>query len=313
MGEENWDLIIVGGGPAGLTAGIYGARSGLRTLVLEMKTPGGRIADAAIIENYPGFPDGIRGSDLASKMRDHCEKAGAVIQSLERVVEMDLTGERKLVKTEKGTYSAASVIIATGTKHRLLEVPGEIEFQGRGVSYCAVCDGPLFKNKEVVVVGGGDCAAIDALFLSGLASSVKLVHRRSTLRAENALIEGMKKNGVEFLLETEVREIKGDDNVRSVVLYNNKTGEVTEMEADGIFIEVGQAPNSEIAGKAGVELDKNGYIVVDARQRTNIEGVYAAGDVTTCIHRQIGTAVGHGVIAAAEAYGYIRRPYYYRG
>lgn len=313
MGEENWDLIIVGGGPAGLTASIYGARSGLKTLVLEMKMPGGLVSDAAIVENYPGFPEGIRGLDLAARMMEQCENAGAEIHSLERVLEMELTGEGKRVKTEKGTYSAASVIIATGTEHRPLGVPGEREFQGRGVSHCAVCDGPLFKGRALVVVGGGNSAAVDALFLSNLASSVKLVHRRSSLRAENALIEEMKRKGVEFLLETEVSEIVGDDRVRGVVLHNNKTGEVTEIEADGVFIKVGEVPQSEVAEEAGIQLDEKGYIGVDARQRTNIEGVYAAGDVTTCPHRQIGTAVGHGVIAAAEAYGYVRRPYYYRG
>lgn len=282
-------------------------------MVLEMKIPGGLVSEAAVIKNYPGFPEGIRGLDLAARMMGHCENAGAEIHSLERVLQMELTGEGKRVKTDRGTYFAASVIIATGTEHRPLGVPGEREFQGRGVSYCAVCDGPLFKGRALVVVGGGNSAAVDALFLSNLASSVNLVHRRSSLRAEDALVEEMKRNGVEFLLETEVREIVGDDRVRGVVLHNNKTDEVTEIEADGVFIKVGEVPQSEVAKEAGIELDGRGYIVVDARQRTNIEGVYAAGDVTTCPHRQIGTAVGHGVIAAVEAYGYVKRPYYYRG
>ena len=313
MGEGNWDLIIVGGGPAGLTAGIYGARSGLRTLVLEANLPGGLVAEAAVIENYPGFPEGISGSELGARMREHCENAGAEIRNLEGVQEMALTGEAKRLKTENGTYSAASVILATGTQHRHLGVPGEEEFRGRGVSYCAVCDGPFFRDKEVVVVGGGNGAAIDALFLSNLPSKVMLVHRRSALRAEAALVEEMRENGVEFLLEKEVREIRGDDVVRGVVLYDNRTGELSEVEADGVFIEVGEVPKSEVAKEAGVELDERGYIVVDSRQRTNIEGVYAAGDVTTCPHKQIGTAIGHGVIAAIEAYGYVMRPYYYRG
>lgn len=312
MEEENWDLIIVGGGPAGLTAGIYGARSGLNTLILEMKTPGGLVSDAAIIENYPGFHKGIRGVDLVAKMMDQSENAGTEIHSQESVTEMELTGKRKLVKTEKGTYSAASVIIATGTVHRPLGVPGEIEFQGRGVSHCAVCDGSLFKGRALIVIGGGNCAAINALFLSNLASSVKLVHRHSSFRAEKTLIEDLKRNDVEFVLETEVREIIGDDRVRGVVLYNKKIGEVTKIEADGVFIEVGQVPNSEVAKEAGVELDEKGYIVVDARQRTNMEGVFAAGDVTTCPHKQIGTAVGQAIISAIEAFGYIKRPYYYR-
>ena len=313
MEERNWDLIIVGAGPAGLTAGIYGARSGLRTLVLEMKMPGGLAAEAPIIENYPGFPERISGSDLIEKMMSQCERAGAEIHCPERVLELELTGESKRVTTERGAYSAASVVIATGTERRSLGVLGEEKFHGRGVSYCAMCDGPLFKNRSVAIVGGGNCAATDALFLSNLASSVRLIHRRSALRAENALIEGMRRNGVEFLLDTEVGEIRGEDNVRSVVLHSNRTGASTEIEVDGVFIEAGRLPNTEVARRAGIELDERGYIVVDARQRTNIEGVYAAGDVTTGPHKQIGTAVGDAIIASAEAFAYVRRPYFYRG
>jgi thioredoxin reductase (NADPH) len=280
MGERNWDLIIVGAGPAGLTAGIYGARSGLRTLVLEMKMPGGLAAEAPIIENYPGFLERISGSDLIEKMIGQCERAGAEIHCPERVLDMELSAESKRVTTEREAYSAVSVVIATGTERRSLGVLGEEKFHGKGVSYCATCDGPLFKNRSVAVVGGGNCAATDALFLSNLASRVRLIHRRSALRAENALIEGIRRNGVEFLLDTEVREIKGEDNVRSIVLYNNRTGASSEIEVEGVFIEVGRVPNTELVKRAGIELDERGYIVVDARQMTNIEGVYAAGDVT---------------------------------
>jgi len=312
MAEENWDLIIVGAGPAGLTAGIYAARSGLKTLILERSMPGGLVSEAAMIENYPGFPDGVKGLDLVSKIVEQCEASGAEIRSMEGVTKMDLGGEKKRVETDMGTYTAASLIIATGTEHRQLDVPGERKFLGRGVSYCALCDGPLFKDRSLIVVGGGNCAAINALFLSNLASSVKLIHRRSSFRAENALIEQMKSNGVEFIFDTEIREIKGEETVNGVVLYNKKTRKITEMEAEGVFIDIGQVPLSKVAGEAGVELDKNGYIVVDHRQRTNIEGVYAIGDVTTCAHKQIGTAVGHAVISAIEAFGYIKRPYYHR-
>jgi len=312
MAEEKWDLIIIGAGPAGLTAGIYAARSGLKTLILERSMPGGLVSEAAMIENYPGFPDGVQGLDLVSKIVEQCEASGAEIRSLEGVIKMDLGGEKKRVETDMGAYTAASLIIATGTEHRQLDVPGEREFLGRGVSYCALCDGPLFKDRSLIVVGGGNCAAINALFLSNLASSVKLIHRRSSFRAENALVEQMKSNGVEFIFDTEIREIKGEELVNGVVLYNNKTRDVTEMEAEGVFIDVGQVPLSKVAGEAGVELDENGYIVVDHRQRTNIEGVYAIGDVTTCAHKQIGTAVGHAVISAIEAFGYIKRPYYHR-
>ncbi len=311
MAEENWDLIIVGAGPAGLTAGMYAARSGLKTLILERNMPGGSVSEAANIENYPGFPDGIRGLDLVSKMMKQSEASGAMIRSMEKVLGMDLEGKKKRVKTNTGTYAAASLIIATGTEHRRLGVPGESEFLGHGVSYCAVCDGPLYKNRSLIIVGGGNCAANNAIFLSNLAAAVKLIHRRSSLRARKALVERMKSNGVEFILDTEIREIKGDKIVNSVVLYNKKTREVTELKADGVFIDIGQVPLSEVAGEAGVELDERGYIIVDHRQRTNIEGVYAIGDVTTCPHKQIGTAIGHAVISAIEAFGYIKKPYYH--
>jgi len=306
-------LFIVGGGPAGLTAGIYGARSGLRTLVLEGLMPGGLVAEAPVIENYPGFPGSISGSELVEKIAGQCEGAGAEIRFPERVLDLDLSDEEKRIKTEAGAYAASSVIIATGTKQRHLGIPGEQKYNGKGVSYCAMCDGPLYKGRSVAVVGGGNCAASDALFLSNLASSVKLIHRRSALRAESALIEEMRRSGVEFILETEVSEIRGDDVIRSVTLRNRRTGASTEMEVDGVFVGVGRVPNTEVAGRAGIELDDAGFIVVDAHQRTNIPGVYAAGDVTARPHKQIGTAVGEAIVASAEAFGYVRRPYFYRG
>jgi len=310
MEERSWDLIIIGAGPAGLTAGIYSARSGLDTLILEKGMPGGCINDASIIENYPGFPNGIGGQDLASKMKEQCENTGAEIRIPENVIDIELKDKKKLVTTEKELYSCDSLIIATGTEHRKLGIPSEEKFMGRGISYCAVCDGPLFKDKELIVVGGGNCAAIDALYLLNLASSIMLIHRRESLRAEKALVEDMKRNGIEILFNTEVKEFRGDDRLRSVIIYNNKIGDFSEMEVDGAFIEIGRIPNTEIVKRLGVNLT-DGYIIVDQRQRTNIEGVYAAGDVTTSPHRQIGKAVGDAIVAATEAYGYIKRPYYY--
>ncbi len=308
---EPWELIVIGGGPAGLTSGIYGARSGLRTLVLEKGIPGGCILEASDVKNYPGFPNGIRGQELAGKMLDHCENEGAEIRSMEDVIDIELQGERKLVTSDKGTYSCDSVIFAMGTEYRKLGVPGEEEFLGRGVSYCAVCDGPLFKDKDLLVVGGGNCAAIDAIYLSNLASNVRLIHRRDSLRAEDALVCDMERNGVEILYNTEVKEFKGDDRLGIAVLYDNKSGEFSEVEVDGAFIEIGRNPNTDIARRLGVKLDDAGYIIVDERQKTNIEGVYAAGDVTITPYRQIGTAIGNAIVAATEAYGYIKRPYYY--
>jgi thioredoxin reductase (NADPH) len=309
---EKWDLVIVGAGAAGLTAGIYGARSGLRTLILEEKVAGGETALSPLIENYPGFLS-ISGKELADRMVEHCKKFGVQINEFEGVTEMNLTAENKTIKTNRAIYSTSAVIIATGTHYRELKVPGEKEFFGRGVSFCVVCDGAFFKDKRVLVVGGGNSAAISALFLSNLASNVKLVHRKSQLRAEEALVKELQKQKVEFLFDTEIKEIKGDTKVKGVTVYNNKTGQTREIEVDGVFIQVGEEPNSQIAKQAGVQVDEKGYIIVDSRQRTNILGVYAAGDVTNSPVKQIGTAVGQAIIAANEAYGYIKRPYYYQG
>ncbi|MEM2675735.1 MAG: thioredoxin-disulfide reductase [Candidatus Bathyarchaeia archaeon] len=309
---ETWDLIIVGAGPAGLTAGIYAARSGLKTLIIEEKIAGGTVGDAPVIENYPGF-ESIGGAELAQKFAAQCRKLGTVIHEFERVEALDLKGEEKIVKTDKGLYKAKAVIIASGSSYSELGVPGEKEFRGRGVSYCGICDGPLFKGKRVLVVGGGNSAVVTALYLAGLASEVKVVHRRDAFRAEEARVKAlMEKRNVEVLWNTEVREIKGGNVVEKVVLFNNKTMETFELPVDGVFIQVGEVPNSKLAKEAGVEVDNHGYIVVDVRQRTNIPGVYAAGDVTNHPVKQVGTAVGQGITAALEAYGYIRRPYYYR-
>ncbi len=309
---ENWDLIIIGAGPAGLTAGIYGARSGLKTLILEEKTPGGAAAESPLIENYPGFP-AISGRELIDKMVEHCKKFEVPINELEKVVELDLKGERKVVKTDRATYTASAIIVASGCHYRELGVPGENEFRGRGVSFCAVCDGAFFKGRRVIVLGGGNSAAVSALYLSNLASNVKLAHRRDTLRAEEALAKDLQERNVELLWNTEIKEIKGDVKVKSVVLFNNKTGETKEIEMDGVFVQVGEVPNTQFAKEVGVEVDKGGYIIVDERQRTNINGVYAAGDVTTGPVKQVGTAVGQAIVAATEAFGYIKRPYYYKG
>lgn len=309
---KHWDLIIIGAGPAGLTAGIYGARSGLKTLVLEEKIPGGAAADTPLVENYPGFAEGISGRDLADKMVEHCKKVGAKIKELERVVELDLRGEKKLVRTGKDVYTASAVIIASGSHYRTLGVHGENEFRGRGVSYCTLCDGAFFRGRNVLVVGGGNSAVVSARYLANLASNVKLVHRRNQLRADEVLVKDLIAKGVEILWNTELKEVKGDAKVEAVVLANKKTGETKEIGVDGVFVQVGEAPNSQVAKEAGVEVDKAGYIIVDNRQRTNLSGVYAAGDVTNGPVKQIGTAVGQAIIAASEAFGYIKRPYYYK-
>jgi len=304
------ELVIIGAGPAGLAAGIYGVRSGLKTLVLEEKIAGGTVVDAPIIENYLGFTS-ISGFDLAQKMVDHTKNLGVSIQEFEAVTKLGLKGEEKIVTTDKGACSAKALIIASGSHYRELGVPGEREFRGRGVSYCGLCDGPLFKGKSVLVVGGGNSALITTLYLAGLAAEVKVAHRKDSFRAEEALVRAIeKKENVKTLWNTEVKEIKGEKLVSKAVLLNNKKGTLEELQVDGIFVQAGEDPNSRLAKEAGIAVNEDGYIIVDMLQRTNIVGVYAAGDVTSHPVKQVGTAVGQGITAATQAYGYIRRPYY---
>jgi len=307
---ENYDLIIIGAGAAGLAAGIYGARSGLKTIIIEEKLAGGTTADAPIVENYPGFPQ-VTGSELAEKKVLHAKKAGVIIHELEPVEALDLKSETKVIKTNRSEYEAKAVIIATGAHYREVGVKGEKEFRGRGVSYCGVCDGPFFKGKRVLVVGGGNSACITTLYLSGLAAEVFVVHRKDAFRAEDALVKDIESKGnVKVIWDSEITEIKGNKVVTSVAMSNIKTGETQELAVDGVFVQIGESANSQLAQASGVETEEGGCIKIDIHQRTNLPGVYAAGDVTNHPVRQIGTAVGQGITAALEAYGYIRRPYY---
>jgi thioredoxin reductase (NADPH) len=307
---ESWDLIIIGAGAAGLAAGIYGARSGLKTLILEEKMVGGTTADAPLVENYPGFQS-ISGSELAQKMASHCKSTGVEIRQFESVTSLDLKSEKKIAKTNRSVYEAKAVVIASGSRYREIGVSGEKEFRGKGVSYCGICDGPFFKGKRVLVVGGGNSAVITALYIADLASEVKVAHRRDTFRAEEALAKALEaKKNVEILWNSEVKEIRGEKLVNKAILFNSKTDETRELPIDGVFVQVGEDPNSQLAKEAGIEVDEDGYIKVDMFQRTNITGVYAAGDVTNHPVKQVGTAVGQGITAALEAYGFIRRPYY---
>jgi thioredoxin reductase (NADPH) len=309
---EPWDLVIVGAGPAGLSSGIYGARSGLKTMIIEEKMAGGTTSDAPSVENYPGFAQ-ISGGELAEKMTIHCKKMGVTIRELESVSSLNLQGEEKTVITHKAEHRAKALIISTGSHYREIGVPGEREFRGKGVSYCAVCDGPFFKDKRVLVVGGGNSAATAILYLSGIVGEVVVVHRRHAFRAEEALVRDIEgRKNVQVLWNTEVREILGERLVNKAVLFDNKKGDTRELAVDGVFVQVGEAPNSQIAREAGVEVDEHGYIKTDIFQRTNIAGVYAAGDVTNHPVKQVGTAVGQGITAALEAYAYIRQPYYRR-
>ncbi len=307
---DNWDVIIVGAGSAGLSAGIYAVRSGLRTLILDEKFAGGTISDASKVVNYPGFAE-ISGSELAEKMTSHAKTVGATIHDIESVSELDLAGELKVVKTASAAYQARAVIYSTGSHYKELGVKGESEFKGKGVSYCGVCDGPFFKGKKVLVVGGGNTACITTLYLSGLASQVYVVHRREAFRAEESLVSDISsKSNVSIMWNTEVQEIKGDKQVKTVALIDNVTKQTKDLDVDAVFVQIGEAPNSQIASASGIEIDQHGYVKVNARQETNLPGVFAAGDVTDQPIKQVGTAVGQGITAALEAYSFIRRPYY---
>jgi thioredoxin reductase (NADPH) len=307
---DDWELVIIGAGPAGLAAGIYGVRSGLKTLVLEGKLAGGTTADAPMIENYPGFRS-VSGFELAQKMVAHAKDSGVTIHEFETVTELDLKTAEKTIKSDKATYKTKAVIITSGCHYRELDIPGEKEFRGKGVSYCGLCDGPLFKDKRLLVVGGGNSALITTLYLAGLASEVKIAHRKDSFRAEATLVQSLReKPNIEILWNTEITQIKGERLVNKAILLDNKANVTRELTIDGIFVQVGEDPNSRIAREASVAVDEDGYIIVDALQRTSIHGVYAAGDVSNHPVKQVGTAVGQGITAATEAHGYIRRPYY---
>lgn len=309
---SDWDLIVVGGGPAGLTSALYGARGGLSTLVIEQRTAGGYLVEIPSVENYPGFSQGVTGMDLAAQMAEQTKKAGAEIHEIE-VVE-SIAGKDQLfnVKTDRAEYSCKTLILATGTVRRPLGVKGEAEFKGRGVSYCALCDGAFFKGKRVAVAGGGNSAAASTLYLAGIAGQVYLIHRRSELRAEEAMVKPIRGKNAEFLLNTEILELKGEGKLRSILIRNKDNGQCSEIEIDGLFVEAGEVPNNKLAQGLQIELNEQGYIVVDGLQATNVPGIFSAGDITNCSTKQISTAVGQGAVAATEAYCYLRQPYYKR-
>ena len=307
---DYWELIIVGAGPAGLAAGIYAARSGLKTLIIEEKMAGGTTADAPIIENYPGFSK-ISGGELAEKMVLQCRQLGVTIHELESAKELMITQKAKIVKTNKTSYTSKAILLATGSHYKEIGVNGEKKFKGRGVSYCGVCDGPLFKGKRVLVVGGGNTSATTTLYLSGIVTEVFVVHRRTAFRAEQALVKDIQsKKNVKIFWNSEIQEIIGDKLVTQVILNNKKTNEKKTLKVDAVFVQIGEAPNNQIVQNSGINLNDKGHIITNSSQQTNIQGVYAAGDLTNHPVKQIGTAVGQGITAALEAYSYIKRPYY---
>jgi thioredoxin reductase (NADPH) len=297
-------LIIIGSGPAGWTAGIYAGRALLAPLLITGRAPGGQLALVSEIENYPGFPQGLSGQELTQLMQQQAERFGTKVQ-MDEVTAVELSTHPFKVTTYGDEYEAQALIIATGTSPRKLRVPGEAEFTGRGVSYCATCDGFFFQNRRVVVVGGGDSAIEEALFLTRFASQVYVVHRRNRLRAEKVFQERAFRNEkIDFIWNSVVTEITGDGKVTGVRLKNVKTEEESMLEADGVFIYVGTIPNTGFL-EGQVELDDRGYVVTDRQCHTSVAGVFAAGDVQERVLKQISTAVGSGAMAAMEAEKFI--------
>jgi len=299
MKKEN--IIIIGSGPAGLTAALYTARAQLEPLVISGNQLGGQISITSEVENYPGFPQGTTGPELVQLMQQQAERFGARML-IDEVTEVSLKGGPPFsVKTYGDTYTADAVIVTVGASPRRLGVPGEEQFIGRGVSYCATCDGFFFRDKEVLVVGGGDSAIEEGLFLTRFATQVQVVHRRQELRAGETLKRrALANQKLSFLLDTVVEEIRGNGKVEAVRLRNLKSDQVRELATDGVFIFIGHDPNSQLfAGQ--LDMDDQGYLVVDRKMMTNIPGVFAAGEIMDPIYRQIATSVGQGCAAAMMA------------
>ncbi|MBW2608317.1 MAG: thioredoxin-disulfide reductase [Deltaproteobacteria bacterium] len=303
--KADYDLVIIGGGPAGLTAGIYTSRARLNVLLVEKAAPGGQVLVSDWIENYPGFPEGISGYDLVTKMAEQAKRFGLNIETNE-VVSLDFSEDVKKIELNDKKITASSVIIATGASPRKLGVPGEDIFTGKGVSFCATCDGPFFKDRIVVSVGGGDTAVQESIFLTRFVKKVYLVHRRDELRATKILRErAMANEKIEFVWDSVVTGIGGGlTNVEKVHVKNVKTGEEKEIPADGCFIWVGIFPNTGFL-KDTVKVDNNGFIIAGQNMETSVPGVFAAGDVRNTPLRQIVTSVGDAAIAAVSAEHYI--------
>ena len=304
MNNHVYDMIIVGGGPGGYTAALYAARAGLDTVVLEKLSAGGQMALTHQIDNYPGFEDGIDGFYLAEKMQKQAERFGAKSEYAE-VIRMDLKASPKVIETSEGIFCGKTAVLATGANPRELGIDHETELVGRGIAYCAACDGMFYRGKTVVVVGGGNSAAADALLLSRIAKKVIIVHRRDNLRATKIYHEPlMNAENVEFRWNSTVSELLYGDRLTGVRLKDVHTGEETELVADGVFVSVGRKPATELLADQ-IELDKGGYIAAGETTETNIPGVYAVGDVRTKLLRQVVTAVADGAMEVHMAEEYI--------
>jgi thioredoxin reductase (NADPH) len=304
----DYELAIIGGGPAGYTAGIYAVRAGIKTVLFDLSYGGGLMAMSPDIENYPGFPS-ISGLQLGDKMREHLEKYmtpnfGETVESLE------VTEENVKITTTNGSYTVGAVIIATGTLHRRLGVKGEADLTGKGVSYCATCDGPFFKGKKAIVVGGGNSALIEAIALKQMGVDISLIHRRDVLRGEEAYKDRAVEVGVNIIYQTHIEEIIGEDKVEKVLVHNVKDEKKSELETSAVFVSIGEEPQNKLAKQVGCRLDDHGYIVTDKQQRTNVKRVYAAGDITGGL-RQIVTACAEGAVAALSSTAVLGKIYPY--
>jgi thioredoxin reductase (NADPH) len=297
--KTKFDVIIIGAGPSGYTAGIYCSRAGYDTLILSGLLPGGQLVNTTEVENYPGFENGIMGPDLMIEMRKQSQRMGTTIID-DVVVDMDFRRAPYKVLTGSEEYEARAVIIATGANPRKMGIKGEEEFSGKGVSYCATCDGPFFRNMELIVVGGGDSAIEEATFLTKFATKIHVVHRRGELRASKVMQErAMNNEKIQFHWNSEVTEIKGDQKMQQAVLKNLKTNEEKTIDVGGLFVAIGHIPNTQLF-KGQIDLDGEGYIVLKNKTHTNMEGVFAAGDVHDRSYRQAITAAGFGCMAAID-------------
>ena len=298
METEKFDYIVIGAGPAGLASAQYAARGGLKTLVLDMAGAGGQVLQINELENYPGVYPVVNGAEFMENMKVQAEAFGARIE-MQNVSSIDKKGDVFSVATKKVVYEAPYLCIATGAIHRDLGVPGEENLKGRGVSYCAVCDGPFFRNKKIFVIGGGDSACSEAIYLSTLSKDVTIVHRRDSFRAQKAVVDKMLAAGVKPVYDSVVKSINGTNKVESLTLQNVKTGEETVVETDAVFIFTGMLPQTELVDM--LPKDQGGYIITNDEMETNVPGLFAAGDVRSKSFRQVVTAVSDGAIAAHKA------------
>jgi thioredoxin reductase (NADPH) len=301
---EEYDVIIIGAGPAGLTAGIYIGREDLKALIIDKGIKGGNANMAPVIGNFPGYKS-ITGLELLNNIGKQAEKY-INIQEYEKIVEIQKNTNIITLKTDKNNYRTKSLIICSGTTYRKLGVPGEDNYIGKGISYCSICDGMLFKGRDVLVIGGGNSAVSHALHLKDIGVNVKLVHRRDELRAQKYLQDKIEEEKIPIIWNTVVKEIKGDMFLKSVILQNSETSIEEEMEISGLFLAVGEKPNSDIATDIGVNIDEMGYIITDKNQKTNIKNVYAAGDITGGV-KQLVVACGEGAVAAVNVYEELKK------